>query len=453
MIMQLRFLGAAETVTGSRFLLETNNSKILIDCGLFQGNRDIKERNWTSFPVHPNNIDAVLLTHAHIDHSGYLPAFVKQGYKGLIHSTKGTHELCKIMLLDSAHLQEEDALFANKHGYSRHSPAKPLYVTEDAEKALGQFSPHPFNKPFLLFPDFSVEFLEGGHILGASIIRIKTEGKTIVFSGDLGRPNDPIMHAPTLIDQADYVVMESTYGNRTQDKNADPMQQLEEIVNKTIERSGTILIPSFAVGRTQALIYFISQLKQKNKIPDIPVYVDSPRATSVSSLFCDMQGIHKLSPNICDRVFDSVTYTRSVEESKMLDHMTSPAIIISASGMLEGGRVLHHLKYYISDSKNTLVFTGYQGEGTTGRYLLNGGKHVRIHGEEYEVHAEIQELANLSAHSDSKDLVAWLQHIKEPKTVFLVHGEPSSSGELAKNIETYLGLKVVVPKYNQVVML
>jgi len=451
--MQLRFLGASETVTGSRFLLEINDFKILIDCGLFQGDRELKERNWAPFPIHPNSIDAVLLTHAHIDHSGYLPALVKQGYKGFIHLTEGTYELSRILLMDSAHLQEEDALFASKKRYSRHQPAKPLYGTEDAEKTIDQFKPHPFNQPFLLFPNLSVEFLEGGHILGAAIIRIKIDGKTIIFSGDLGRPNDPIMHSPALIDRADYVIMESTYGNRVQEKNIDPMNQLEEIINKTVKQGGVILIPSFAVGRAQTLLYFIAQLKLRNKIPDIPVFVDSPMATSVSALFCEHPRLHKLNSVMCERVFDSVTYTRTVEESKMLNYMTSPRIIVSASGMLEGGRILHHLKNYIEDPKNTIVFTGYQAEGTTGRYLSGGGKRVRIHGEEYSVQAEIKTIENLSAHADSTELLDWLQHIKEPKIVFLVHGEPESSSELAKNIETYLGLTVVVAKYNQVVTL
>lgn len=451
--MQLRFLGASETVTGSRFLLETNDSTILVDCGLFQGNRELRQRNWTPFPIHPHNIDTVLLTHAHIDHSGYLPALVKQGYKGLIHTTEATYELCKIMLLDSAHLQEEDAKFANKHGYSRHKPAQPLYTIEDAEKALAQFAPHPFNTPFALSPDFSVEFLEAGHILGAAIIRIKVDNQTLVFSGDLGRPNDAIMHPPAYIDGADYVVMESTYGDRAQEKGKDPIHELGEIINKTIERGGSVLIPSFAVGRAQTLIYFIAQLKQKNKIPDIPVYVDSPMATNVSALFCSNLGMHKLNQATCARVFDSVTYTRTVEESKMLDHMTSPCIIISASGMMEGGRILHHLKYYIGNPKNTLVFTGYQAQGTRGQYLLSGGKNVRIHGGEYPVEAEIQELSNLSAHSDSTELLNWLQHMKEPKKVFLVHGEVSAAKAFAKNVETYLGWKVVIPKQNQVVTL
>jgi metallo-beta-lactamase family protein len=451
--MQLRFLGAAETVTGSRFLLETNDLTVLIDCGLFQGNREMRQRNWTPFPLHPHNIDAALLTHAHIDHSGYLPALVKQGYKGLIHATEATYELCKIMLMDSAHLQEEDAKFANNHGYSHHKPAQPLYTIEDAEKALSQFEVHPFNTPFALSPDFSVEFLEAGHILGASIIRIKADNKTIIFSGDLGRPNDAIMNPPAHVDRVDYIIMESTYGDRAQEKGMDPMRELGEIITKTLQRGGSVLIPSFAVGRAQTLIYFIAQLKQKNKIPDIPVYVDSPMATNVSALFCGNPGLHKLNPNTCDRVFDSVTYTRTVEESKMLDHMTSPCVIISASGMMEGGRILHHLKYYIGNPKNTVVFTGYQAAGTRGQYLLSGGKNVRIHGNEYPVEAEIQELANLSAHSDSKELLNWLQHMKEPKTVFLVHGELSSAKEFAKNIETYLGWKVVIPKHNQVVTL
>ena len=451
--MQLRFLGASETVTGSRFLLETNDLTVLIDCGLFQGNRALRQRNWAPFPIHPHNIDAVLLTHAHIDHSGYLPALVKQGYKGLIHTTQATYELCKIMLLDSAHLQEEDAKFANKHGYSRHQPAQPLYTIEDAEKALDQFAPHDFNQPFALSPEFSVEFLEAGHILGAAIIRVKADSKTIVFSGDLGRPNDAIMNPPAAVDKADYVVMESTYGDRAQEKAKDPMRELGEIINKTVERGGTVLIPSFAVGRAQTLIYFIAQLKQKKKIPDIPVYVDSPMATNVSALFCNNSAMHKLNPTTCARVFDSVTYTRTVEESKMLDHMTSPCIIISASGMMEGGRTLHHLKYYIGNPKNTLVFTGYQAEGTRGQYLLSGGKNVRIHGSEYPVEAETAELSNLSAHSDSKELLSWLQHMKEPKTVFLVHGELSSARGFAKNIDTYLGWKVVIPKHNQVVPL
>lgn len=451
--MQLRFLGASETVTGSRFLLETNDLTVLVDCGLFQGNRELRQRNWAPFSTHPNNIDAVLLTHAHIDHSGYLPALVKQGYKGLIHATEATYELCKIMLLDSAHLQEEDAKFANKHGYSSHKPAQPLYTIEDAEKALAQFEPHPFNTPFALSPDFSVEFLEAGHILGAAIIRVTADGKTIVFSGDLGRPNDVIMHPPAYVDRADYVVMESTYGDRAQEKGKDPMAELGEIITKTVERGGSVLIPSFAVGRAQTLIYFIAQLKQKNKIPDIPVYVDSPMATNVSALFCNNPNMHKLNPATCARVFDSVTYTRTVEESKMLDLMTSPCVIISASGMMEGGRILHHLKYYIGSPKNTVVFTGYQAEGTRGQYILSGGKDVRIHGATYPVEAEIRELSNLSAHSDSKELLDWLQHIQEPKTVFLVHGELSSAKEFAKNIDTYLGWKVVIPRHNQVVVL
>jgi len=445
--MKITFLGATRTVTGSKYLLELGEKKILIDCGLFQGHRELQDRNWAKFPIEPYQIDAVILTHAHLDHSGYLPLLVKQGFTGPIFSTPGTKDLCAILLPDSGRIQEEDAYFANKHGYSKHKPALPLYTEEDAQKVMPQFETVSFEDSHTLFEGCHFEFSRAAHILGSSFVRLTYQGSSIVFSGDIGRAHDPIMREPSVIEYADYLVMESTYGDRLHAKEA-PQEQLAKIINETAERGGSVLIPAFAVGRSQSVLYHIAQLKEKKKIPDLPVYLDSPMAESVTDIYTRYLKEHCLEKHYCIQLGKEVNYVNSIEESKKLDASTFPSIIISASGMATGGRVLHHLKAMAPNYRNTVLFTGYQAEGTLGDHLVQGDRKVKIHGEMISVQAKIAVMSNLSAHADYEEILQWLGHFKEaPKRVFITHGSDNSARALGAKIEEHLGWKSQVPDY------
>lgn len=448
--MKITFLGAAQTVTGSKYLLEYNNKKILIDCGLFQGQKELRLRNWEEFFINPKEIDAVVLTHAHIDHSGYLPLLVKKGFKGKIFCSNATFDLCKILLLDSGFLQEEDAARANRYSYSKHQPALPLYTEYDAEKSLEYFAPVEFGEKHFLADDFYFTLEPSGHILGAAFISLFYGNESIVFSGDLGRKSDPIMKAPTALQHATYLLIESTYGDRLHDK-IDPAQVIKKAIIKTAARGGIVVIPAFAVGRAQNIMFYIQQLKQQKIIPDIPVFLDSPMAINAAEILYKYSNEHRLDKNLCYEVCDVAHYVRTADESKKLNQIKMPIIIISASGMAEGGRVLHHLKNYISDYKNTILFTGFQAQGTRGDKIVRGDKDVKIHGDIYPVKAEIVNLTSGSAHADYEEILEWLGNFKEaPKKTFITHGSPESAASLKEKIEKKLGWSVTIPAHLQV---
>lgn len=451
--MKITFLGATETVTGSKYLVQYDKKNILIDCGLFQGYKELRLRNWANLPIDPKTIDLVIITHAHIDHSGYLPLLSKNGYKGPIYTSRGTKDLCAIMLPDSGHIQEEDAYQANKYGYSKHKEALPLYTEDDAEKVMHQFVALPFEQTQVIDNHCEFTFYPAGHILGASIIELKIKGKRIVFSGDLGRSNDPIMVAPYTLEKADYIVIESTYGNRLHG-SVDPAEELKKIIIDTARHSGSIIIPAFTVGRAQSILYYIHQLKLKHAIPDLPVFVDSPMATKVTKLLDHYVGEHWLSKKECREVSQTATYVSTVEDSKKLDSYRMPMIIISASGMATGGRVLHHLKAFAPEPRNTILFTGFQAGGTRGARMINGEKEIKIHGQMVPVNAHVANLSNVSAHADYQDLLDWLSHFKQkPKTVFITHGEQGSSASLKEKIENAYHWHCSIPKYMQTIEL
>lgn len=441
--MKVRFLGAIGCVTGSRHLLETRSGKrILIDCGMFQGSKELRLRNWADFPVPPASIDAVILTHAHIDHSGYLPRLMTNGFGGPVFVTPATLDLCSIMLLDSAHLHEEDARYANRKGFSKHTPALPLYTVAAAEKAMGLFKKIEFDSPFSPVPDVKATFCRVGHILGAACVKVEIDGESILFSGDVGRPTDPILRPPAKRPTADYVVIESTYGNR-EHVDTDLVGQLKVHINRTIERGGIVLVPAFSVGRTQLLLEAILQLQRKNEIPKVPVYLNSPMSIRVNSVFCKHAAETKLSSEEVQEICETAIPVVDVEASRDLNSRREPAIIVAANGMATGGRVLHHLKGLVGSSKHTILFTGYQAEGTRGAKMLAGEPNIRIHGEDLPVKAEVAVLDNVSAHADGSELMDWLKSgDAPPKSVFITHGEPDASAGLRLRIETELGWKV-----------
>ena len=451
--MQLSFLGGVGTVTGSKYLVETGERRILLDCGLFQGFKNLRLRNWAPLPVLPDDIDDVVLTHAHLDHSGYLPILVHDGYRGRVHCSAATADLCGVLLPDSGYLQEQDADFANRHGFSKHHPARPLYTREDAERSLERFSALGFGRDRGLGDDAVVRLHRGGHILGASIVELRVGKRTMIFSGDLGRPDDPMMLPPARITSTDYLVVESTYGDRRHDR-ADPMDVLADIVQRTASRGGTVLVPAFAVGRAQGLLYLIQQLKAAGRIPDLPVFLDSPMAINASELYCRHHEDHRLDETQCRQACGVARYLRRPDESKALNENHVPSIIVSASGMLTGGRVLHHLKRLVSDPRNTILITGYQAGGTRGAALLAGAETVRIHGTNVPVRAEVCNLATLSAHADANEILEWLRGFhRPPVTTFITHGEPAAADAMRQRIERELGWTCVVPDYRDSVSL
>lgn len=450
MTTRLTFLGGVGTVTGSKYLLEVEGLRVLVDCGLFQGYKQLRLRNWAPFPVDPGSIDVVVLTHAHLDHSGYLPLLVKKGFSGPVLTTEATRDLCRLLLPDSGYLQEKDAEYANRHGFSKHHPALPLYTAEDALASLTYFAPVAFRRWHRLSEHVSVRFQPAGHILGAAIVEVHCDGQTIVFSGDLGRPGSATMVDPTAIEQADYLLVESTYGNRRHETE-DPEDILEEIINRTAARGGTIVIPAFAVGRAQSLLYHLERLKTAKRIVDLPVFLDSPMAINATEIFCSDLDEHRLTLEERRRACSVAQSVREVEDSKALDLDTVPKIIISASGMATGGRVLHHLKHYAPDPKNTILFTGFQAGGTRGDSMTNGADKVKIHGSYVSVRAEVYNLQMLSAHADGDQLMNWLGNFaKPPKMTFVTHGEPKASDALRHRIEEELGWDCHVPEYREV---
>lgn len=445
--MKITFLGGVGTVTGSKYLLEHQGRRFLIDCGLFQGFKQLRLRNWAPLPVAPSAINSVLLTHAHLDHSGYLPLLVKHGFNKKVICTSATRDLCGILLPDSGHLQEQDATFANRHHFSRHHPALPLYTTEDALECLKNFSSTSFHKPVSLAPNLEARFLRAGHILGAAMVEIAWEGRTLLFSGDLGRPNDPVIAPPERVSHADWLVVESTYGNRKH-SSVDAEDVLADAIRKTVDRGGTVVIPAFAVGRSQSLLVLLHKLKAANRIPDLPIFFDSPMAIDATEVFEAHKDDHRLTDSEVKAAFSVAQYIRDPEESKGLDQISTPKVIVSASGMATGGRVLHHLKSYAPDRRNLVLFSGFQAGGTRGAAMLAGAKSIKIHGQLIPVEAEVRNLDMLSAHADADEILAWLRNFERPlKATFITHGEPDAADALRKRISDELGWECVVPAY------
>ena len=457
MEVRLKFLGGAKSVTGSKYLLEIDHRKILFDCGLFQGLKTLRLRNWDALPTAPRGIDAVVLTHAHIDHSGYLPRLIKDGFAGKVYCTEATNDLLGIMLTDAGRLQEEEAAFAFKHGYSKHSKPEPLFTEEDARKALDTIVPCPFHKKVTLFENIEITFFLAGHILGAAQIEVNIKGqhqeKKILFSGDLGRMNDPLMFPPDKIENTDILLVEATYGNRiNSDRNVE--EDLAAIVNSTVARQGCLLVPAFAVGRTQNLLYYLDKLMREKKIPVLPVYIDSPMAINATALYEKNSQVHKLKVkqegNELISFFDSpyIHFCNTPESSRALNELAGPAIIISASGMCTGGRILHHLYHRLPRSKDTVLLVGYQAEGTRGRDLQEGKSTLRIFGIEVAVKCNVMSLQGLSAHADQAELMTWLSHFKSsPKMSFIVHSEQEAATALSQKIQTTLGWNYFIPEY------
>lgn len=442
-------LGGAGTVTGSKHVLTYQGRRLMVDCGLFQGLKNLREQNWGALPVALDSLEAVVLTHAHLDHSGYLPRLVKEGFKGPVFMTESTQKVAELILKDSGFLQEKDADYANRHGFSKHAPALPLYTVQDVEDALARFQPAPWHTVIPLPGGAELTYRRAGHILGAATAQIDWAGRRVVFSGDLGRYGDAVMHDPEPVSEADYIVIESTYGNRTH-ADADPVEALGDIIERTAQRGGTVVIPAFAVGRVQALLYHLWSLRQAGRLKNVPIYVDSPMATDATKLLCRFHEDHKLSQRACADVCSVASYTTSVEDSKALSANPYPKVIISASGMATGGRVLHHLVAFAQDHKNTVLFSGYQAAGTRGRAMLRAEKEIRIFGHWMPVRAEVAELSMLSAHADANELMRWLGGFaRAPRQVFIVHGEPEASEALRVRIGRELGWNAVVPRQGQ----
>lgn len=445
--MYLQFLGATQTVTGSKYLIKAEKIKLLVDCGLFQGHKDLRLRNWNPLPIRPSEINYILLTHAHIDHSGYIPLLVKNGFRGKVFCSEATRDLCQILLPDSGHLHEEEALYANRKGYSKHHPAVPLYTKKEAEASLNYFQVIPFGNQFKINDDLFFSLHYAGHILGASLVRVEHYNVSVLFSGDLGRPNDAIMRPPNAPPESDYYVIESTYGDRLHEQ-IDPEEELSKIINRTAKRGGIILIPAFAVGRAQLMLYYIHQLKTQNKIPNLPVFIDSPMTTDATELFHQHAKQHRLSSQQSVDVCKTAQYIQSAEESIELDNKKMPMIIISASGMATGGRILHHIKQFGPEHRNSIVFCGFQAEGTRGDKMIRGDDKIKMLGQMVPIRAEVIELENTSAHADYQEMLAWLSHIKKtPRKIFITHGENKAAESLKEKIEQQYQWNCCIPAY------
>jgi metallo-beta-lactamase family protein len=448
-MMKLTFLGAAQTVTGSRYLLEAQGKRVLIDCGLFQGTKNLRLRNWQPLPFPADTLDAVILTHAHIDHCGYLPVLVRNGYRGPVYCTPGTADLCAVMLRDSARLQEEDAAFANRHGYSKHHPALPLYTLEDAEAALRLIGPRDFDVPVSLDEHLTFRLLPAGHILGAASVVVCCKHTIVAFSGDLGRPEDPLMRAPAPPAHADYLVVESTYGDRLH-AALHPENELAEMFARTFARGGVVVMPCFAVGRAQEILYYIARLKESGRMANVPVYLDSPMAISVTDLYRRHMRDHKLTVSQLHALDHAAFMTRTVEDSKAIASRIGPMVVIAGSGMATGGRVLHHLSLYASDPRNTIALVGYQAPGTRGAALEAHAPTIKLHGDYVRVRAEVTSISSLSAHADYRETLRWLGDMAcPPVRTFVTHGEPAAADALRRRIAETLHWECSVPEQGE----
>jgi metallo-beta-lactamase family protein len=448
MTVTITFLGGADTVTGSKYLVSHDKRHLLVDCGLFQGVKQLRLRNWAPLPVVPEQIDAVVLTHAHLDHSGYLPLLVREGFSGKAYATPATRDLCKILLPDSGYLQEEDAAFANRLGFSKHTPARPLYTRNDAVACLRQIKTVPFGRTVSPIPGWRITFQQAGHILGASSVLLEVAGRRILFSGDLGRSDDLIMNPPANAPMADTVLIESTYGDR-EHPGDDLLAELGPLLKSVAARGGVAVVPVFAVGRAQALLHAIDLLKSRRVIPrSIPVFLDSPMAVHSTHLFEQHPGLHRLTEKQSQALTRSATMVGNTDESKALARRHGPMVILSASGMATGGRVLHHLAHYLGDHRNMVILTGFQAPGTRGASLAAGANTLRIHGRDIPVQAEVAQLQAASAHADARQLIDWLRTMPQaPAQVYVVHGERNASDELRKRIQHELGWRAVVPEH------
>jgi metallo-beta-lactamase family protein len=478
-MISLTFLGAARTVTGSKYLVESGGTRVMVDGGLFQGLKELRLRNWADFPVPPSSIESIVLTHAHLDHCGYLPRLVAGGFTGRIFCTQGTQDLCRIVLPDSGRIQEEDAEYANRRQFTKHAPALPLYREVDALRAVSQLQPIGYDRPVPVAKGIEVVFENAGHLLGSSFLRMKIDGRTIVFGGDLGRFGRPVLPDPTMAEAADYLLVESTYGDRVHEQD-DNGVRLAKIVNDTASRGGKLIIPAFAIGRVEELLYWVKRLEEEKRIPVLPVFVDSPMAAAALQRYSER--VHELDPEmlpeqrddkaphdgaaphppdvrrriarqereVCVFCTERFRVIASAEESKHLTASKIPSIVISASGMAEGGRVLHHLKAALPNAQNTVLFAGYQGAGTRGRRLVDGEKSVKIHGEWIPVAAAIERIDSMSAHADSTEIMRWLGGFRTPpKETFIVHGEPAPQDALAARIRSELGWSAKAPEHGE----
>jgi metallo-beta-lactamase family protein len=482
-MISITFLGAARTVTGSKYLVESNGKRLMVDAGLFQGLKELRLRNWADLPVPASSIDAIVLTHAHLDHCGYLPRLVSQGFRGRVFCTQGTQDLCKIVLPDAGRLQEEDAAYANRHNFSKHKPALPLYTEVNASRAVSQLQPCGYDRVMPVVAGIEAEFINAGHLLGSSYVRMRIDGRTILFGGDLGRYGRPVLPDPSPVADADYLLVESTYGDRLheQDDNGD---RLAAIINDTAQRGGKLIIPAFAIGRTEELVYWVRRLESEKRIPVLPVFVDSPMAAAALARYSER--VHELDPEMrpeerddkaphdaaapntpevrrrqarheremCVFCTERFKVIRSTEESKQLTASRTPSIIISASGMAAGGRVLHHLKMALPDPKNTILFAGYQAVGTRGRRLVDGEKSIKMHGQWIPVAARIEKIDSMSAHADAGEIMRWLGGFAAPpKQTFIVHGEPTAQDTLGARVQAELGWQWKAPEHRETVQL
>jgi metallo-beta-lactamase family protein len=448
MSVSITFLGGASTVTGSKYLLRHDRHTLLVDCGLFQGYKQLRLRNWSPLPIAPDQIDAVVLTHAHLDHSGYLPLLAREGFHGPAWATPGTKALCGILLPDSGHIQEEDAAFANRHGFSKHTPALPLYTRKDALASLRLIKPVAFGRSFEPIPGCRATFTRAGHILGAASLLLEIAGRRILFSGDLGRSDDVLMRAPDRAPPADTVLIESTYGDRQHPKE-DVINELAPALQRLAARGGVAVVPVFAVGRAQEILHAIAELKHRGDIPaKLPIYLDSPMAIQTTDLFAQFSSEHKLDERQLRALSRCATMISTPEQSKSLARHHGPMVILAASGMATGGRVLHHLALYAGSHRNMIILTGYQAPGTRGASLAAGASSIRIHGKDVSVGAEVVQLQSASAHADAPQLLAWLRTLPQaPQQVYVVHGEISAADALRQQIEHGLGWRALVPEH------
>ena len=452
-MLTLRFLGAAGTVTGSKYALQIDGRTSLVDCGLFQGLKELRLRNWEPLPLAAASVDHVVLTHAHIDHSGYLPRLLAQGFRGDVFATRATAELLGVLLPDSGHLQEEEARYRNLTGATKHRPALPLYTREDAERCLAQLAPVAYHADFAPARGVNARFTRAGHIIGAGCLALRAEGRTITFTGDVGRPVDPVMKAPEPLGATDTLVIESTYGDRRHPAE-DVAELLRRVIVETFEKRGTLVVPAFAVGRAQHLLHLIAELRAHRRIPEIPVFLDSPMSIDATGLFCDHKDDHRLSDAQCTLMCKLASYTRTPDDSKAIDSRSDPMIIVSASGMATGGRVLHHLARFLPEERNTVLLVGYQAAGTRGRSLAEGADELKMLGQYVSVRARVVKIDGLSAHADYAEMIDWLRTSAiAPSRVFVTHGEPGASDAFRRRLVDTFGWNARVPALDEKVAL